>query len=109
MNEEYAGPDAAVFDLDGVVTFTAKVHAAAWKQLFDEYLRGREQRFGEPFRPFDADADYRAYVDGKPRYDRVIYLASPAARGVTNRAAAALPAHLRGRVSVRDLPSGALT
>ena len=71
MSEEYAGPDAAVFDLDGVVTFTAKVHAAAWKQLFDDYLRGREQRFGEPFRPFDADADYRAYVDGKPRYDGV--------------------------------------
>jgi alpha,alpha-trehalase len=65
------GPDAAVFDLDGVVTFTARVHAAAWKTLFDEYLRARQQRHGEPFRPFDADADYRAYVDGKPRYDGV--------------------------------------
>jgi alpha,alpha-trehalase len=71
MTVEYAGPDAAVFDLDGVVTFTARVHAAAWKQLFDDYLRSREQRFGEPFRPFDAEADYRAYVDGKPRYDGV--------------------------------------
>ncbi len=66
-----AGPDAAVFDLDGVVTFTARVHAAAWKQLFDDYLHTREQRFGESFRPFDADADYRTYVDGKPRYDGV--------------------------------------
>ncbi len=71
MTPDYAGPDAAVFDLDGVVTFTARVHAAAWKQLFDDYLRSRAQRFGEPFRAFDADADYRAYVDGKPRYDGV--------------------------------------
>ncbi len=63
--------DAAVFDLDGVITFTARVHAAAWKQLFDEYLRSREQRFGEPFREFDADADYHKYVDGKPRYEGV--------------------------------------
>ncbi len=65
------GPDAAVFDLDGVITFTAHVHAAAWKQLFDEYLGSRSRRFGEPFRPFDADADYRAFVDGKPRYEGV--------------------------------------
>ncbi len=71
MIAEYAGPDAAVLDLDGVITFTARVHAAAWKQLFDDYLRSREQRFGEPFRAFDADSDYRAYVDGKPRYDGV--------------------------------------
>ncbi len=64
-------PEAAVFDLDGVVTFTARVHAAAWKELFDEYLRSREQRFAEPFRPFDSDADYRAYVDGRARYDGI--------------------------------------
>ncbi len=64
-------PEAAVFDLDGVVTFTARVHAAAWKELFDEYLRSRERRFGEPFRPFDGDADYRAYVDGRARYDGI--------------------------------------
>src|SRR5512146_3434515 len=62
--------DAAVFDLDGVITFTARVHAAAWKRLFDDYLRSRTQRFSEPFRAFDDD-DYRAYVDGKPRYDGV--------------------------------------
>lgn len=63
--------DAVLFDLDGVVTKTATVHAAAWKQLFDEYLRRRAQREARPFRPFDADSDYRLYVDGKPRYDGV--------------------------------------
>jgi trehalose 6-phosphate phosphatase len=66
----YDGPEAAVFDLDGVITFTARVHAAAWKELFDSYMREREKRFGEPFRAFDPD-DYRTYVDGKPRYDGV--------------------------------------
>jgi alpha,alpha-trehalase len=65
------GPEAAVFDLDGVITFTAQVHAASWKQLFDEYLRSRQQRFGEPFREFDIEGDYRAYVDGRPRYQGV--------------------------------------
>ncbi len=64
-------PEAAVFDLDGVVTFTARVHAAAWKELFDTYLRQRSKGSGEPFREFDADRDYRQYVDGKPRYDGV--------------------------------------
>ncbi|MFB3812794.1 MAG: HAD family hydrolase [Terriglobales bacterium] len=73
-------PQAAVFDLDGVVTFTARVHAAAWKELFDFYLRSRQERFGGPFRPFDADRDYRAFVDGRPRYEGVrIFLES---RGV---------------------------
>ena len=62
---------ACLFDLDGVLTQTAKVHAAAWKQMFDEYLRQRAERTGEPFRAFDAVADYDAYVDGKPRYDGV--------------------------------------
>ena len=65
------GPDAVIFDLDGVITFTARVHAAAWKELFDDYLRARAARVGTPFRPFDAAADYYAYVDGKPRYDGV--------------------------------------
>lgn len=68
-SSERAGPDAAVFDLDGVLTFTARVHAAAWKEVLDAYLRSREVRDGEPFRPFDADADYRAYIDGRPRAD----------------------------------------
>jgi beta-phosphoglucomutase family hydrolase len=62
---------ALLFDLDGVLTQTAKVHAAAWKQMFDEYLHERAERTGEPFRPFDATEDYDAYVDGKPRYDGV--------------------------------------
>jgi beta-phosphoglucomutase family hydrolase len=65
------GPDAVVFDLDGVITFTARVHAAAWKEMFDEFLRQRAASTGEPFRPF-TNADYHAYVDGKPRYDGVL-------------------------------------
>ena len=59
--------DAFVVDLDGVITRTAAVHARAWKQLFDEGLAARGARTGEPFVPFDLDADYRRYVDGKPR------------------------------------------
>ena len=58
--------DAGVFDLDGVVTRTARLHAAAWKQLFDDFLRRRAARTGEPFQPF-SDDDYRRHVDGKPR------------------------------------------
>ena len=63
------GVRACLFDLDGVLTDTAKIHAAAWKQMFDEYLRERAQRLGEPFVPFDAESDYDEYVDGKPRAD----------------------------------------
>src|SRR5437016_10394534 len=62
---------ACLFDLDGVLTQTAKVHAAAWKQMFDDYLRERAARTGDPFVPFDPVADYDEYVDGKPRYDGV--------------------------------------
>jgi beta-phosphoglucomutase family hydrolase len=58
-----------LFDLDGVLTETAKVHAAAWKEMFDGYLRERARRSGEPFVPFDPVADYDEYVDGKPRAD----------------------------------------
>jgi beta-phosphoglucomutase family hydrolase len=65
------GIAACLFDLDGVLTQTAKVHAAAWKEMFDGYLRERAERTGEPFREFDAVEDYNAYVDGKPRYDGV--------------------------------------
>src|SRR3954454_9911840 len=65
------GIEACLFDLDGVLTQTAKVHAAAWKQMFDEYLEDRAQRTGEDFVPFDAGDDYDEYVDGKPRYDGV--------------------------------------
>jgi len=62
---------ACLFDLDGVLTKTAKVHAAAWKQTFDAYLRDRATRTGEAYRPFDEVEDYDEYVDGKPRYDGV--------------------------------------
>ena len=62
---------ACLFDLDGVLTDTAKVHAAAWKQMFDAYLQDRAKRTGQPFVPFDAKQDYDEYVDGKPRYDGV--------------------------------------
>jgi beta-phosphoglucomutase family hydrolase len=62
---------ALLFDLDGVLTQTAKVHAAAWKQTFDEFLRERAQESGSGFVPFDEVADYDEYVDGKPREDGV--------------------------------------
>jgi beta-phosphoglucomutase family hydrolase len=70
---------ACLFDLDGVLTQTAKVHAAAWKAMFDEYLRQRGQERGEQLTPFDPVGDYDEYVDGKPRYDGVrSFLASRA-------------------------------
>jgi beta-phosphoglucomutase family hydrolase len=62
---------ACLFDLDGVLTQTATVHAAAWKQAFDAYLERRAARTGEPFVAFDAVADYDEYVDGKPREDGI--------------------------------------
>jgi beta-phosphoglucomutase family hydrolase len=65
------GVTACLFDLDGVLTQTAKVHDRAWKQTFDEYLRARAEKTGEEFKEFDADEDYDEYVDGKPRYDGV--------------------------------------
>src|SRR3954452_9241618 len=63
--------DAVLLDLDGVITDTASVHAACWKQMFDEYLQKRATERGEIFRPFDDASDYRLYVDGKPRFDGV--------------------------------------
>jgi len=66
-----------VFDLDGVITLTARVHSAAWKALFDDFLKSRAERQGESFRPFDEEDDYVRYVDGKPRIDGVLsFLAS---------------------------------
>lgn len=62
-----AAVTACLFDLDGVLTQTASVHAAAWKEMFDEFLRGWAQSSGQKFRPFDAHDDYDRYVDGKPR------------------------------------------
>lgn len=73
--------DAILFDMDGVLTRTASVHAAAWKKLFDGFLEDRAAATGEPFVPFDIDTDYRRYVDGRPRYDGVTaFLES---RGIT--------------------------
>lgn len=63
--------DAVLFDLDGVLTSTASVHAAAWKKLFDGFLEQRAAEAGEPFVPFDIETDYLRYVDGKPRHDGV--------------------------------------
>jgi len=63
--------DAVLFDLDGVLTRTAKIHAACWKEMFDDYLGLRSEREGLPFRPFDVDSDYKLHVDGKPRDDGV--------------------------------------
>jgi beta-phosphoglucomutase family hydrolase len=66
-----AGTQACLFDLDGVLTQTAKVHAKAWKEMFDEFLAERAEQTGQPFVAFDARADYDRYVDGLPRADGV--------------------------------------
>jgi len=70
MSEKSSKLQAVIFDLDGVITKTAKVHAAAWKVMFDEYMQQREKNNGEPFKEFVQD-DYLTYVDGKPRYKGV--------------------------------------
>jgi beta-phosphoglucomutase family hydrolase len=72
---------ACLFDLDGVLTQTALVHNAAWKQTFDTFLRTWSAHHGQPYVPFDSGADYHDYVDGRPRADGVrTFLAS---RGIT--------------------------
>jgi hypothetical protein len=71
MEERGARLEAVILDMDGVVTDTAKVHARAWKHLFDEFLRERSETTGAPFEPFDAVRDYLDFVDGKPRYEGV--------------------------------------
>jgi beta-phosphoglucomutase family hydrolase len=72
---------ACLFDLDGVLTQTAKVHAAAWKEMFDTFLWERSRQTGEPFQPFEIATDYAEHVDGKLREDGVrSFLAS---RGIT--------------------------
>ena len=65
------GIAACLFDLDGVLTQTAKIHAQAWKQMFDDFLREWSERTGEPFHEFDRPTDYDEYVDGKPRLEGV--------------------------------------
>ena len=68
---------AVLFDLDGVLTPTATLHAAAWKRAFDDFLGAWAASTGTTQRPFDMDRDYREYVDGRPRYDGVAaFLAS---------------------------------
>ncbi len=62
---------AVIFDLDGVITKTALVHSVAWKEMFDQYLHQREEKYGEVFKPFTHEEDYIKYVDGKPRYQGV--------------------------------------
>lgn len=75
------GIRACLFDLDGVLTDTARVHRQAWTMMFDDFLRGCAGRTGTAFVPFDATADYQNYVDGKKREDGVrSFLAS---RGIT--------------------------
>jgi beta-phosphoglucomutase family hydrolase len=72
-----SGIRAGLFDLDGVLTKTAKVHAAAWKEMFDEFLRSRATATGGEFVPFDPAGDYKTYIDGRLRYDGVrTFLAS---------------------------------
>src|ERR1700751_2261737 len=63
--------DAVLLDLDGVITDTASVHAACWKTMFNKYLQKRGTQRSEVFHHFDSAADYRLYVDGKPRFDGV--------------------------------------
>ena len=71
------GVTACLFDLDGVLTRTADLHAAAWKEMFDDFLGHREPATGEDVRPFDIRRDYGAYVDGRPRLEGVrAFLAS---------------------------------
>lgn len=63
--------DAVLFDLDGVLTDTASLHAAAWKRMFDEFLQRWSAEHGHPFVPFRIDPDYLQFVDGKPRFEGV--------------------------------------
>jgi len=62
---------AVIFDLDGVITKTALVHSAAWREMFNDYLKYREKKYGEIFKEFTHNDDYLPYVDGRPRYKGV--------------------------------------
>lgn len=74
---DWTAYEAVLFDLDGVLTATARLHAASWKRTFDDYLRTRASARGERFRPFEMPGDYARFVDGRPRYDGVrTFLAS---------------------------------
>jgi beta-phosphoglucomutase family hydrolase len=71
VNVDLGAYDAWLFDMDGVLTKTAAVHAAAWKQAFDEFLQREATRSATAFAPFDIESDYEKYVDGEPREDGV--------------------------------------
>jgi len=73
--------DGWLFDMDGVLTQTALVHAAAWKEAFDEFLKEESARTGKTYAPFDPEGDYEKYVDGEPRADGVRNFLG--ARGIT--------------------------
>ena len=73
--------EAWLFDMDGVLTKTALVHAAAWKEAFDAFLKEESARTGKTYAPFDPESDYEKYVDGEPRADGVRNFL--AARGIT--------------------------
>src|SRR5690606_21735263 len=60
-----------IFDLDGVITKTADLHAKAWKHLFDEFLQRKATESNKEFIPFDAGTDYLQFVDGKPRHEGI--------------------------------------
>ena len=74
---EVAQFEAFLFDLDGVITQTASIHARAWKQLFDEFLARQVAPTGAALVPFDLETDYRRYVDGKPRMAGVLSFSPP--------------------------------
>src|SRR5215207_8168487 len=80
---DLSGYDAVLFDLDGVITRTATLHAAAWKDLFDEFLDRWGRQHGRQLDPFDITTDYVRYVDGRSRYDGVE--TSLASRGIRLR------------------------
>ena len=71
MKLSYTDYDAVLFDLDGVLTLTMKIHALCWKRMFDAYLQERAEQPGQVFRPFEIADDYKPFVDGKLRYDGV--------------------------------------
>ena len=80
VNIEVKRFEAFIFDLDGVITRTASLHARAWQGLFDAFLRQQARKTGIAFAPFDPERDYHLYVDGKPRLDGISSFL--AARGI---------------------------
>jgi beta-phosphoglucomutase family hydrolase len=95
--------DALIFDMDGVITQTASVHARAWKQIFDEFLARRAAQTHAAVAPFDIDDDYRRYVDGKPRVAGALsFLAS---RGIDLPVGAMTDADTAGDATANGLAS----